>query len=169
MTSSILDKSRLIVTKFLQTPFATALNSIDQIYFIVGYAALTICDFNIADPLVHQIQTFLAHLAPTEDHIAYRFSCIIADFKHRYPDHSIPSTAPIKRDPFADSSPSALGTLDPSQPQPHIVPPLMNMDGYGSLDQFVPDFMPSYPLSGAVFQSVPMDMGMGGLVQQHNG
>lgn len=44
-------------------------------------------------------------------------------------------------------------------------------DSYPSMDQFVPAFLPAYSLAGAVFQNVPMDVGIPGqLVQdQPNG
>lgn len=188
LTSEALDKSRLILSTFLQVPFSSALSYIDQVYFIVGYAALTLCDFNIADPLVDQIQASLVHLAPNEDHIAYRFSRIIAEFKRRY--------ASLRAPPGAGPSPgatSAAGTStstasvgprgDAIKPPPSpfpdplrttfdqavFMPGLMDTvsEGY-PMDQFVaePEFLPAYSLSGGVFPNIPVDVGMGGMV--HN-
>jgi hypothetical protein len=171
LVTEALDKSRLIVSTFLQTNFSTALAYIDQLYFIVGYAALTICDFNVADPLVDQIQSFLIHLSPNEDHIACRFSRAIAEFKRRYSSlHpgagvGVSGPNPLKRpsSPFPDP-------LRTGFDQVLFMPSLMDTvpDGYAPLDQFVPEpeFLPTYSL-GNMFQGIPVDAGIaGGLVQQ---
>lgn len=156
MAPNILDKSRLIISNFLQSPFSSALAAVDQIYFIVSYAALTLCDFNLMDPLIDQLQSFLMNLAPNEDHIAYRFSYVIAEFKRRYHDRAVSASAfdppvAVKGSPFTDGVnhhqfiPSLLDTLPES---------------YASMEQFVPGFWPTYSLAGALFQDAAMDVGI---------
>lgn len=164
LVAEILDKSRLIVSSFLQTSVSSALAYIDQIYFIVGYAALTLCDFNVADSLVDQVQAFLIHLSPSEDHIAGRFSRIIAEFKRR--DSSI-HAGPIAG---ADVLGAGPGPLRATFDQGLCTPPLTDAvtDGNCPLEHFVPEqgFLPAYSL-GNVFQGIPLDVGVAnGLVQQ---
>ncbi|KAB8072941.1 transcriptional activator of proteases prtT [Aspergillus leporis] len=144
LTSDILQGSRLIISKFLQLRFATALRIVDQAYFIVGYAALNLCDFNFLDPLIEQIQMFLLHLSPNEEHIAYRFSCMIAEFKRRCAECNDPCSA-------VDGSQSSFGDARKlSMEQVQFVPPLVDsmIDGYRSLEQLIPEVMPqSFPES----------------------
>lgn len=158
-----LDTSRLIVSKFLQSPYPTALGSIDQIYFIVGYAALTLCDFNIIDPLIDQLQSFLMHLSPNEDHISYRFSCIISEFKRRYNERSrAAADAVIKRSsPFTSA-------VEQGQFIPELIDlPDAGVDaggGFAGVEQFVPSgFLPAYSIAGGtVFQNLAVDVGLAG-------
>ncbi|KAI9931267.1 hypothetical protein MW887_010929 [Aspergillus wentii] len=143
----IIQISRLIVSKFMQIRFSVALGFIDQTYFIVGYAALTLCDFNVMDPLIDQIQTFLLHLSPNEDHIAYRFSCIIAELRRRHTEEN---------DPFR----IVKGTLfsDPSKmnvDQAEFMPSLMNtvVDEYEALEQLIPGLVPSNGFPAPMFDT----------------
>ncbi|PLB54853.1 Zn(II)2Cys6 transcription factor of proteolytic enzymes [Aspergillus steynii IBT 23096] len=148
LTAEVIQASRLIISKFLQLRLSTALSVVDQTYIIVGYAALNLCDFNFLDPLIDQIQMYLLHLAPNEDHIAYRFSCMIAEFKRRCAECTDPCTA-------MDSSQSSFGdarklSMEHIQFMPPPPPPgaLVDglMEGYGSLDGLIPEIMPqSFP------------------------
>ncbi|KAF7618811.1 C6 zinc finger domain protein [Aspergillus flavus] len=157
LTSEILQGSRLIISKFLQLRFVTALRVVDQAYFIVGYAALNLCDFNFLDPLIDQIQMFLLHLSPNEDHIAYRFSCMIAEFKRRCAECNDPCSA-------VDGSQCSFGDARKmSMEQVQFVPPLVDsmIEGYGALEQLIPEVMPhSFPesvISGmAVTEAIPV-------------
>ncbi|KNG81366.1 C6 zinc finger domain protein [Aspergillus nomiae NRRL 13137] len=157
LTSEILQGSRLIISKFLQLRFVTALRVVDQAYFIVGYAALNLCDFNFLDPLIDQIQMFLLHLSPNEDHIAYRFSCMIAEFKRRCAECNDPCSA-------VDGSQCSFGDARKmSMEQVQFVSPLVDsmIEGYSGLEQLIPDVMPqSFPenvISGmAVTEAIPV-------------
>ena len=159
LTNEIHEKSRLMVSNFLQASFSTALGLVDQVYFIVGYAALTLCDFNMMDPLVDQIQSFLMHLSPNEDHIACRFSCIISEFKRRCSDQADVLTRSVKHELGEH-----LGmSMEQATSTSFMPPPQMDtsmVGGYGSLESFVPDMLPAQPMSGAVLPNVPLDAGM---------
>ncbi|KAE8144909.1 transcriptional activator of proteases prtT [Aspergillus avenaceus] len=145
LTTEIVQGSRHIVSKFLQLRFGTALRIVDQAYFIVGYAALNLCDYNFLDPLIDQIQMFLLHLSPNEDHIAYRFSCMVAEFKRRCAECNDPCSA------VDGSQPSSFGDARKmSMEQVQFIPPLVDsmIEGYGSLEQLMPEVMPqSFPES----------------------
>ncbi|KAI2995261.1 transcriptional regulator family: Fungal Specific TF [Aspergillus niger] len=141
LASEVLQTSRLIISRFLQIRYSTALSLVDQVYFIVGYAALNLCDFNLMDPLIEQVQMFLLHLSPNEDHIAYRFSCMVAEFKRRCgsAECNDPSST-VKGSPlssYGDSRKMSMG-------QAPFMPPLMDgmIEGYG-FEQLMPEVMPS--------------------------
>lgn len=165
----IIQTSRLIISKFLQLDPFTALNRIDHVFSMVCYAAVTLCDFYVVEPLIDQIQVFLFHIAPSDDHVAYRFACIISEVKRRCSNYadatgsaSTASTSAtdlsrlnaIKQSPFAGSS-SPFGTGTPQSPgvsldQVPFIPPVMDVvdaDSYGTLNQLVPEFMPSHSTS----------------------
>lgn len=121
--------SRLIVSRFLQVPLPTALGFIDHMYIILGYAALNLCDFNALDPLIENIQLYLLRLSPNENHITYRYSCMIADFKQRCTESqmSFGDTRKVPAEqmrPFAGAMGESYGSWDPltsevmSQPFP---------------------------------------------------
>ncbi|PYI03370.1 hypothetical protein BO78DRAFT_322789 [Aspergillus sclerotiicarbonarius CBS 121057] len=143
LASEVLQTSRLIVSRFLQIRYSTALSLVDQVYFIVGYAALNLCDFNLMDPLIEQVQMFLLHLSPNEDHIAYRFSCMIAEFKRRCAGAECSDPSTVKGSPlssYGDSRKMSMG-------QAPYMPPMMDgmMEGYG-FEQLMPEVMPnSFP------------------------
>ncbi|KAE8350821.1 transcriptional activator of proteases prtT [Aspergillus coremiiformis] len=157
LTSEILQGSRLIISKFLQLRFVTALRMIDQAYFIVGYAALNLCDFNFFDPLIDQIQMFLLHLSPNEDHIAYRFSCMIAEFKRRCAECNDPCGAVDgSQRPFGDARKTSME-------QVQFVAPMVDsmFERYSALEQLIPEVMPqSFPegvIGGmAVAEAIPI-------------
>ncbi|THC93610.1 hypothetical protein EYZ11_006925 [Aspergillus tanneri] len=143
LTSEVIQNSRLIISRFLQLRLSTALSVVDQTYIIVGYAALNLCDFNFLDPLIDQVQMYLLHLSPNEDHISYRFSCMIAEFKRRCAECSDPCSA------LDGSQSSSFGDARKmSLEQMQFIPPLVDgmMEGYGHLDQLMPEIMPqSFP------------------------
>lgn len=121
------------------------------------------------DPLIDQLQSFLMNLAPNEDHIAYRFSCVIAGFKRRYHDRAVSASASasvsgppvaVKRSPFTDG-------VDPHQFIPSLLDSLP--ESYASMEQFVPEFLPTYSLAGGLFQDVAMDVGMPAQMVQEQG
>ncbi|QQK42877.1 Fungal transcriptional regulatory protein, N-terminal [Penicillium digitatum] len=85
--------ARLIINQFLQTRFTTAPALIDHVYFIVGYAALTLCDYTLTDPLISQVRGFLLHLAPGGDNLSYRIACIVGEVQRRYSETSAVVTA----------------------------------------------------------------------------
>ncbi|KAJ6072641.1 hypothetical protein N7467_010726 [Penicillium canescens] len=173
LTPEICGTARLIISKFLQTRFSTAPSLIDHVYFIVGYAALTLCDYNLTDPLISQVRGFLLHLAPSGDNLPYRIACIVGEVQRRYSEAtavaataaehaSLPSSSPIdeKGVPFYGSGPGPGS----AQHHSHSHPQGRNMDlsqlmpgaevldnlveGYGCLDQL----MPGYGASQAGFE-----------------
>ncbi|KAK1144224.1 hypothetical protein N8T08_005637 [Aspergillus melleus] len=145
LTAEVIQDSRLIISKFLQLRLSTALSVVDQTYIIVGYAALNLCDFNFLDPLIDQIQMYLLHLPPNEDHIAYRFSCMIAEFKRRCAECNDPCTGAMdgSQSSFGDARKLSMEHIQfmPPPPPPGALVDGM-MDGYGSLDQLIPEIMP---------------------------
>ncbi|KAJ5596456.1 Transcriptional activator of proteases prtT [Penicillium hetheringtonii] len=84
LISETCNNARLIITKSLQTRFSAAPGLIDNVYYVLGYAALTLCDYSPSDPLIDQVRAFLLHLAPSSDHLAYRIACIIGEVQRRY-------------------------------------------------------------------------------------
>ncbi|KAI9037913.1 Zn(II)2Cys6 transcription factor domain-containing protein [Aspergillus affinis] len=149
LTAEVIQDSRLIISKFLQLRLSPALSVVDQTYIIVGYAALNLCDFNFLDPLIDQIQMYLLHLAPNEDHIAYRFSCMIAEFKRRCAECTDPCSGALdgSQSSFGDARKLSMEHIQfmPPPPPPGALVDGM-MDGYGSLGQLIPEIMPqSFP------------------------
>ncbi|EAW25105.1 uncharacterized protein NFIA_105930 [Aspergillus fischeri NRRL 181] len=132
----ILRNSRLILSKFLLVRFPNALAFPDQIYYIVGYAALNLCDFSPMDPLIDQVQTFLLHLSPNEDHIAYRFSYTITELKRRCAAGPNPHNA--VKGAFGDTRKLSMGQQIP------FINPLMDtmMGEYGGLEHLIPEVPP---------------------------
>jgi hypothetical protein len=72
------------MTRFLCIQEAAILDSPDHNFFIVAYAALTLCKFTIDDPLIAKVRGFLFHLALNDEHIAYRFACIVRELQQAY-------------------------------------------------------------------------------------
>ncbi|KAG2027115.1 hypothetical protein GB937_000853 [Aspergillus fischeri] len=136
LISEILRNSRLILSKFLLVRFPNALAFPDQIYYIVGYAALNLCDFSPMDPLIDQVQTFLLHLSPNEDHIAYRFSYTITELKRRCAAGPNPHNA--VKGAFGDTRKLSMGQQIP------FINPLMDtmMGEYGGLEHLIPEVPP---------------------------
>lgn len=135
LVSEVLRNARLIISKFLLVRFSTALGFVDQTYYIVGYAALNLCDFNPMDPLIDQVQTFLLHLSPNEDHIAYRFSYTISELKRRCTACPNPNSA--VKGAFGDARKLNLGQL-------HFMPQVLDtmMGDYSALEQLMPEVSP---------------------------
>lgn len=72
------------MTRFLCIQDAAILDSPDHNFFIVAYAALTLCKFTIDDPLIAKVRVFLFHLALNDEHIAYRFACVVRELQQAY-------------------------------------------------------------------------------------
>jgi hypothetical protein len=166
LTPEICGTARLIISKFLQTRFSTAPSLIDHVYFIVGYAALTLCDYNLTDPLISQVRGFLLHLAPSGDNLPYRIACIVGEVQRRYSEAtavvataehaSLPSSSPV------DAKGASLYGTGPAQHHSHshshshshpqgrsmdlssLMPGAEVLDnlveGYGCLDQLMPGY-----------------------------
>lgn len=125
----------------MQTRFSAAPGLIDHVYYILGYAALTLCDYNPSDPLIDQVRAFLLHLAPSSDHLSYRIAFIVGEVQRRY---SEAATAD-------QSSPTALKStmfprtegLDLTQLMPAAGGMEPVVDGYGVFDQMMPGYGPS--------------------------
>ncbi|OJJ44096.1 hypothetical protein ASPZODRAFT_829210 [Penicilliopsis zonata CBS 506.65] len=145
----IVESARLIISRFLQIRSHAVLQMVDHAFFIVGYAALTLCDFSVLDPLIEQIQAFLLHLAPSEDHIAYRFSCIIGELKRRYTEGT-ESVTTIKASPFEDDR---RMSVNPPQFMPAVMETIP--EGYEALEQIFAGFIPTQPLSDGLFSGLP--------------
>jgi hypothetical protein len=72
------------VTRFLEINERAILDSPDHNFFIVVYAALTLCKFTINDPLITRVRSFQFELSWNDEHIAYRFACIIRELQEAY-------------------------------------------------------------------------------------
>jgi hypothetical protein len=129
----------LIISRSLQTRFSAAPGLIDNVYYILGYAALTLCDYSPSDPLIDQVRAFLLHLAPSSDHLAYRIACIIGEVQRRYSeaataDQSSPSASNAL---YVASQASRTENIDIGQ----LIPTGGSMDGivdgYGCYDQLI--------------------------------
>ncbi|KAJ5105269.1 hypothetical protein NUU61_002616 [Penicillium alfredii] len=166
----ICSNARLIITKFLQTRFSAAPGLIDHVYFMVCYAALTLCDYNLSDPLIDQVRAFLLQLAPGGDHLAYRIACIVTEVQRRYSEAtavhaSSPTTEVPKNSLFATShqnqhqhhNPRAT-SLDMAQLMPTAGVMDTLIDGYGCLDQLLPGYVSPQPAFEApsLFQQHPV-------------
>lgn len=139
LISETCNNARLIISRSLQTRFSAAPGLIDNVYYIIGYAALTLCDYSPSDPLIDQVRAFLLHLAPSSDHLAYRIACIIGEVQRRYSEAATVDPA----------SPSASNALFVASQQPRtenidigqLIPNGSTMDGivdgYGCYDQLI--------------------------------
>ncbi|KAJ9221994.1 transcriptional regulator family: Fungal Specific TF [Paecilomyces variotii] len=157
----IMKSSRTILSRFLQIQPYIAVDFIDHIFFVVVYAALTLCEFNIMDPLIDQIQAFLIHLSPNEEHIAYRFACIINELKRRSTQIVPQPSSVTKTEDFADSRRVTTGNTEFMSSLMDTLP-----EGYGSLEQLLAGFVPSQSVPGPVYGNIPMTTGMANTVLQ---
>jgi hypothetical protein len=73
-----------IMTSFLCISETEILDSPDHNFFIIAYAALTLCKFSIKDPLITKVRSILFELSLNDEHIAYRFACIIRELQEAY-------------------------------------------------------------------------------------
>ncbi|KAL1857376.1 hypothetical protein Plec18170_003500 [Paecilomyces lecythidis] len=161
LLSEILKSSRSILSRFLQIQPYLAVDFIDHVFFVVDYAALTLCEFNIMDPLIDQIQAFLIHLSPNEEHIAYRFACIINELKRRSTQIVPQQPCMTKTEQFEDSRRVASENTEFMSSLMDTMP-----EGYGSLEQLLAGFVPSQPIPGPIYENIPMNTGMTNTVMQ---
>jgi hypothetical protein len=75
--------SRDILEKFQELDFTVILDLPDYYFFIVIYAALTLCKFIVSDPLIAMTQEWLEDLAPNEEHIAFRFGTVLREIRQK--------------------------------------------------------------------------------------
>jgi hypothetical protein len=125
LVSKVCSNARLIISRSLQTQFSAAPGLVDNFYYILGYAAITLGDYNSSDPLIDQARTFLLHIAPSSDHLAYRLAYIIGEVQCRYSeavsaDQACPGADVLERTlfvaPFASISQNVdLTHLMPAQ------------------------------------------------------
>jgi hypothetical protein len=154
LVREISQRSRLILSKFLQIPSQTAVHFIDHIFFVVAYAALTLCEFNYSDPILEQIQIHLIHTSANEDHLAYRFACVVGETKRRASNPAAVSAPPsdvIKSSQYVDHTANSAAAA-----------PLMNSipDGYGALEQILTTFVPSNAVANQVYPNAPLTSAM---------
>ncbi|CAI7606907.1 unnamed protein product [Penicillium bialowiezense] len=152
----ICGNARLIISRFLQTRFSSAPAMIDHIYFIVGYAALTLCDYNLSDPLINQVRGFMLHLAPSGDNLSYRIACILGEVQRRYSEASTvvsenSSPTEVKGVPIFGTHHSRAG-MDLSQLMPASQSLDSLVEGYECLQQMMPGFA-SQPISQASYET----------------
>ncbi|KAJ5669397.1 Transcriptional activator of proteases prtT [Penicillium macrosclerotiorum] len=155
LIQEICSNARLIISRSLQTRFSAAPGLIDNVYYIIGYAALTLCDYNPSDPLIDQVRAFLLHLAPSSDHLAYRIACIIGEVQRRYSeaasaDQASPGAEVLKSALFAAPPPRA-GNIDLTQLVPGTMETLV--EGFGCFDHLLP---PSYVPTQSTFSAPTM-------------
>ncbi|KAJ5302813.1 Transcriptional activator of proteases prtT [Penicillium atrosanguineum] len=144
LAPEICSNARLIISRSLQTRFSAAPGLTDNVYYILGYAALTLCDYNPSDPLIDQVRSFLLHLAPNSDHIAYRIAYIVNEVQRRYGEASDPAS------PGADVMKSNLfaaprtENIDLSTLMP--AGSMESLDGYACFDHLIPaGYVPPQP------------------------
>ena len=159
LNTEIVANARLIISRSMQTRFSAAPGLLDHVYYILGYAALTLTDYNPSDPLIDQVRAFLLHLAPSSDHLSYRIAFIVGEMQRRYaePAHS-PSAQAMKTALFA---PPRTENMDLTQLIPTAgIEPVV--DGY-VFDQLMPGYVSSQPAfsAPAMFQQHPAPV-MGG-------
>ncbi|KAJ5540779.1 Transcriptional activator of proteases prtT [Penicillium frequentans] len=141
LVTEICNNARLIISRSMQTRFSAAPGLIDHVYYILGYAALTLCDYNPSDPLIDQVRAFLLHLAPSSDHLSYRIAFIVGEVQRRYSeaataDQSSPTTLKSAMFPRTEG-------LDLTQLMPAAGGMEPVVDGYGVFDQMMPAYGPS--------------------------
>jgi hypothetical protein len=147
----ICGNARLILSKFMQVRFPLALGLIDQVYSIVAYAAITLCDYNISDPLIDQVRALLLHLAPSGDHISYRIACIIAEVQRRYPGGATDSASvgsggdALKESLFAAPQPPRAANMDLTELMPAAGVMNTLVDEYGCINQLITGYAPPHP------------------------
>ncbi|OQD73307.1 hypothetical protein PENDEC_c016G00619 [Penicillium decumbens] len=136
LAPEICSNARLIISRFLQARFSAAPGLIDNVYYILGYAALTLCDYNSSDSLIDQVRSFLLHLAPNSDHIAYRIAYIVSDVQRRYSeasDQASPGANVMKSTVFAARAENIdMSQLMPAGSMESLV------EGYSCFDQLIP-------------------------------
>ncbi|KAJ5438422.1 Transcriptional activator of proteases prtT [Penicillium daleae] len=161
LVAEICSNARLIISRSLQTRFSAAPGLIDNVYYILGYAALTLCDYNPSDPQIDQVRAFLLHLAPSSDHLAYRIACIVGEVQRRYSEaataeQASPSADVLKGSLFVVPQ-SRSENLDLTQLMPASgMEPLV--EGYGCFEQLIPaGYVPTQPAfsAPAMFQHHP--------------
>lgn len=137
---------------------------------MLGYAALTLCDYNPSDTLIDQARAFLLHIAPCSDHIAYRVAYIVGEVQRRYSeiitDHASPGEDVLKPALFVPprSENMNIGQLIPAT---GAMEPLV--ESYGCFDQMMPGYVSSQQAfsAPATFQhAVPGGAMPIGLVQR---
>lgn len=84
LLSATLNAASFIMTRFLELPESSIVDSPDHNFFIVAYAALTLCKFTMNNPLITRVRSFLFELSLSDEHIAYRFACIIRELQEAY-------------------------------------------------------------------------------------
>ncbi|CAG8226775.1 unnamed protein product [Penicillium olsonii] len=156
LVPEICGNARLVISKFLQTSFSSAPALIDHIYFIVGYAALTLCDYNPSDPLINQVRGFMLHLAPSGDNLSYKIACIVGEVQRRYSEASTvvsenSSPTEVKGVPIFGTHHSRIG-MDLSQLMPASQALDSLVEGYDCLQQLMPGFA-SQPISQPSFEA----------------
>ncbi|KAJ5129309.1 transcriptional regulator family: Fungal Specific TF [Penicillium bovifimosum] len=144
----ICNTSRLIISKFLQTRFSSAPALIDHVYFIVGYAALTLCDYNIPDPLITQVRGFLLHLAPGGDNLPYQIACIVGEVQRRYSESAGSSPVDTKGQGHGFGGRMQIaGIMPPAEVLDSLV------EGYECLEQLMPGYAQGFG-EGELFSGV---------------
>lgn len=156
----------------MQTRFSAAPGLIDHVYYILGYSALTLCDYNSSDPLIDQVRAFLLHLAPSSDHLSYRIAYIIGEVQRRYSEaanatQSSP-TVLLKNAIFAAAASAPVPPRTENLDLTQLIPSAGGMEGlvdtnYGCFDQLLPEYVAPQPAFSAptVFQHHPAPV-MGG-------
>ncbi|KAI1833840.1 transcriptional regulator family: Fungal Specific TF [Penicillium roqueforti] len=153
LVPEICGTARLIITQFLQTRFTSAPALIDHVYFIVGYAALTLCDYTLTDPLISQVRGFLLHLAPGGDNLSYRIACIVGEVQRRYSEASVVTAGSHSSSPVAE-----VKSMQMFGPSSHHrtgmdISQLMSssegldslVEGYNCLEQMMPGYAAPQP------------------------
>lgn len=143
LSPEICSNARLIISRSLQTRFPAAPGLIDNVYYILGYATLTLRDYYPSDQLIDQVRAFLLHLAPTSDHIAYQIAFIVGEVQRRYSeaaaaDQSSPDADVLKSTLFGPAAGAREDNMDLTQLMPVSGSMETLVGGYGCFDQLIP-------------------------------
>lgn len=82
-SEALLNTCTNILETFLEQEFSIILNMPDHFFFMIIYAALTLCKFYIRHPLIASTQHRLMDLSPNDEHIAYRFGTVLSEIKQK--------------------------------------------------------------------------------------
>ncbi|KAJ5272739.1 Transcriptional activator of proteases prtT [Penicillium angulare] len=171
LVSEICSNARLIISRSMQTRFSAAPGLIDHVYYILGYAALTLCDYNPSDPLIDQVRAFLLHLAPSSDHLSYRIAYIVGEVQRRYSEAATATATAGQSSPGVQAMKNSIFVPHPPRTENLDLTQLIStaggmepvVDSYGVFDQLMPGYVPSQTAfsAPAMFQQHPAPV-MGG-------
>ncbi|EOO03174.1 putative c6 finger domain protein [Phaeoacremonium minimum UCRPA7] len=83
LVSEAIKSSCDILELFLSLEFSIILDMPDHFFFMIIYAALTLCKFAFGHRLIAATQQSLMDLASNDEHIAYRFGIVLVEIRRK--------------------------------------------------------------------------------------